>query len=140
MLTPRFGEHGFARIGGRLVKEPLDLEMRQPVIVLMGSRLDWLLACSAHYMNGHAVDQLAMQHVRQKHWKPQLPGDLKMYTAICATCTRCEPSAMDQSMGQPPAERATPGRTLDAVGVESGGPYKLNRVEMLGKEIYRVIA
>lgn len=132
--------HGLMRVGGRLDKAAIDYEMRHPAIIPKNSRLAWLLMNYAHRVSRHGGVQVAMQHIREKYWIPQLRNELKQYTRKCVTCVRNKPLTQDQLMGNLPADRVRPGHAFEVSGVDYAGPFTMRYVNRDGEEITRVKA
>lgn len=139
-LNPRLDKKELMRVGGRLDKANVDYEMKHPVIIPKKSRLAWLLMDFAHRVNRHGGVQVAMQHIRQKYWIPQLRDELKQYTRKCIECVRNKPLTEDQLMGDLPAERVCPGHAFEVTGVDYAGPFSMKYIERNGEEITRVKA
>lgn len=139
-LTPKVDDKGLLRVGGRLGKAIIDLDMKHPVIIPKGSRLAWLMMDYAHRRNLHGGVQVVMQYIRQRYWIPQLRDELKKYTHSCMTCVRNKPLTVEQMMADLPADRVTPGRPFEISGVDYAGPFSMKYVNRLSQEITRVKA
>lgn len=137
-LKPILDNRGVMRVGGRLDQANIDYEMKHPAIIPKNSRLAWLLMDLSHRTNHHGGAQVAMQHLRQKYWIPQLRDEYRKYNRSCIECVRNSQELQDQLMGELPADRVRPGRAFLATGVDYAGPFHKKYVDRDGTIIKKV--
>lgn len=131
-LNPLLDSRGIMRVGGRLDKAAIDMDRKHPIIIPKGSRLATLIIDSAHRETLHGGVQVAMQHIRQKYWIPQLRDELKKFIRRCVTCVRNKPITQEQLMADLPADRVRPGRPFETSRVDYAGPFNVKYTYIQG--------
>ena len=106
-LTPML-VNGVLRIGGRFRNAPVDYDRKRPMILPYKHPLTRLVMDFYHLKTFHAGQQLLIASVREKYWPLRVRNHARQVVHEYIQCFRCKPSAMEQIMGDLPAERVTP--------------------------------
>ena len=136
-LNPYLDDQGLLRVGGRLRHSTIPTDAKHPVVLPGSSRLAELLVNEAHRRTLHGGTQLTLATLRQRYWILQGRQRVKALIHRCPTCIRWRATTGQQLMGDLPAQRVTPSRPFQHVGVDYAGPVSLLAVRGRGQRTHK---
>lgn len=90
-LNPFIDSSGILRVGGRLSKANLNMEMKHPAILPNSGQLTTLLIRQAHQLTFHSGPRLTLFTLRQKYWVIGGTRAVKRELKNCVICRKQEP-------------------------------------------------
>ncbi|KAK7896434.1 hypothetical protein WMY93_021759 [Mugilogobius chulae] len=137
-LDPYF-EDGLIRVGGRLSKSALPLEVKHPVILSKNTHVSQLILRHIHQQLGHAGRNHMLHRLRQKYWIINANSAARRIISQCTECRRYRGKLGQQKMSDLPKERVLPDKApFTNVGVDYFGPLEVKRGRTVQKR-YGVI-
>ncbi|XP_049882247.1 uncharacterized protein LOC126378112 [Pectinophora gossypiella] len=129
-LHPFVDEEGLLRVGGRLDHANLTYVRKHPLILAKNSHVTQLIILNEHYRLLHAGPKLLLSSLNERYWIINGIREIKKVTHKCIMCFRLKAAAAKQLMGSLPADRVTPSRPFEKVGIDFAGPVnvKLSRI------------
>ncbi|XP_018395454.1 PREDICTED: uncharacterized protein LOC108773960, partial [Cyphomyrmex costatus] len=121
-LTPFLDEHDILRVGGRLQRTNWNFERKQPILLPSNDRFTKLLFEREHVRLLHANQQLLLNTIRERYWPLKGKSLARSVCRNCVHCSRVEPEASTQLMGELPDHRVQPSRCFHVTGVDFAGP------------------
>ena len=122
-FVPIIDADGVLRVGGRLGAANVPFEQKHPAILPKNHLITRMIMERIHLENMHAGPQALLAITRQRYWPEN--GKALAHTIVkdCVLCTRSKPKLLEQIMGDLPANRVTPARPFEHVGMDFAGPY-----------------
>ena len=131
-LDPFIDQKGLLRAGGRLNNSGLPASVRNPII--LGTHyLTTLIIRVEHLKTLHGGPQLMLRILRERYWIFRARTLVRSCVQKCVTCTRYRARPLTQKMGDLPADRVTPSRVFDRVGVDYAGPFLVRALPGRGR-------
>ncbi|XP_029172171.1 uncharacterized protein LOC114941361 [Nylanderia fulva] len=124
-LRPILGPDGLIRVGRRLEHSPLTYSEKHPIILAKGSHLALLLVRDAHQRTLHGGYQLTQSVLARTYWIIHASSLIRSEIHRCVRCVRFGGGALQQQIGQLPANRVRAGRPFLSAGVDYAGPIQL---------------
>lgn len=123
-----FLDDGMLRVGGRLSKSALPLEVKHPVILSKDLHVAQLILCHIHQQLGHAGLNHMLNKLRQKYWIINANSAARRIISKCTVCRRYRGRLGEQNMSDLPEERVLPDKApFTDVGVDYFGPLDVKR-------------
>jgi len=123
-LSP-YMKNGIIRVGGRLARSSLPMDMKHQAILPAG-HLSELLIRYHHVLHNHAGVNLVLTKLREKYWILKAKSKIKQVIGSrggCVVCKRYHRSLQEQLMAQlPPARVTRPDKPFTSVGIDFFGP------------------
>lgn len=125
-LSP-YVENGILRVGGRLARSSLPMDMKHQAILPADSHLSELLIRYYHVLHNHAGVNLVLTKLREKYWilkaKSAIKKVIRKGKGGCVICKRFQQNLQTQVMADLPAARVSkPDKPFSYVGVDFFGP------------------
>lgn len=123
-----FLEDGLLRVGGRLSKSALPVEVKHPVILSKDLHVSQLILRHVHQQLGHAGRNHMLNKSRQKYWIINANSAARQIISKCTVCRRHRGKLSGQKMSDLPKERVLPDTApFTDVGVDYFGPLDVKR-------------
>ncbi|XP_065082637.1 uncharacterized protein LOC135705015 [Ochlerotatus camptorhynchus] len=119
---------GILRVGGRLRNADIPEDRKHPMILPARHLLTASIMSHYHQKHLHAGPHLLVACVREKFWPLRIRNLARNVVHSCINCFRCKPSALEQLMGDLPAERVTPTLPFLNTGVDLCGPFQFRKL------------
>lgn len=121
-------DKGLLRVGGRLRRAPLPIEVKNPVIVPKGSHIAELILRNIHEKAGHFGRNFVMAEFQQKYYMTGVNSAIKKMVRKCVQCRKQRESTMEQRMADLPKDRLVPNEPpFTRVGMDYFGPIEVKR-------------
>ncbi|XP_071486966.1 uncharacterized protein [Diadema antillarum] len=126
-LDPELDE-GLLRVGGRLSRGSLPMNVKHPVILPKKSHVSKLILEHIHKMSGHSGRNYVLARLHQNYWMPSANSAVRKITGTCIQCRRNRAKVLQQKMADLPADRIKPDDPpFTRVGVDFFGPLDVKR-------------
>ncbi|XP_039309090.1 uncharacterized protein LOC105201565 [Solenopsis invicta] len=122
-LHPFLDDQGLLRVGGRLRNAPLSFSQKHPILLPANHKLTRIVIEREHKRLLHAGPQALLAAIRRKYWPLRGRDIVRKVYHSCVWCSRRQPHASSQLMGNLPADRVTPSRPFYNCGVDFAGPF-----------------
>ena len=122
-MAPNLDPDGVLRVGGRLLKAQLSMDMTRPVLLSVKSHITQLLIQSIHATALHAGPSTVMAMMAQTYHIPSLKKYLKMLSRHCVLCQRAYARTAKQMMGELPEARVKFDKPFSVLGIDFAGPF-----------------
>ncbi len=121
-------EDGLLRVGGRLSKGAMPLEVKHPLILSKEQHVSTLILKDFHQRLGHSGRNHTLSAVRRKYWITSAQSAVRKMISECSFCRRYNGKAMVQKMADLPKERIIPDLPpFTNVGVDYFGPVEVKK-------------
>ncbi|XP_029159097.1 uncharacterized protein LOC114931284 [Nylanderia fulva] len=125
------------RVGERLENSPLTYSEKHPIILAKGSHLALLLVRDAHLCTLYGGHQLTRSVLARTYWIIHSSSLIRSEIHRCVRCVRFRGKALQQQMGQLPADRVRAGRPFLSTGVDYAGPIQLRASKGRGQQSFK---
>ncbi|XP_071479632.1 uncharacterized protein [Diadema antillarum] len=126
-LDPELDE-GLLRVGGRLSRGSLPMNVKHPVILPKKSHVSKLILEHIHKMSGHSGRNYVLARLHQNYWMPSANSAVRKITGSCIQFRRNRAKVLQQKMADLPADRIKPDDPpFTRVGVDFFGPLDVKR-------------
>ena len=126
-LNPTLDE-GMLRVGGRISRLAMPLEMKNPIILPKGSRISMLVLLDIHQRVGHSGRSHMLSTLNQRYWLPSANSSARKIIKSCVFCRRMQAAAGEQKMADLPKDRVSPDLPpFTHVGIDYFGPINVKR-------------
>lgn len=121
-------EDGLLRVGGRLSKGAMPLEVKHPLILSKEQHISMLILKDIHQLLGHSGRNHTLSALRRKFWITSANSAVRKIISKCSFCRRFNGKAMEQKMADLPKERISPDLPpFTNVGVDYFGPVEVRK-------------
>ena len=124
-FNPYLAEDGMVRLSGRLDRDLIPKDQRNPILLPDVSPLAKLLIREAHKRTLHGGPRVMMAVLRQKFWITNLRRAIRTSNSRCVDCIRERKQMEEQMMACLPKDRIEPYRAFKRSGVDYAGPFLL---------------
>lgn len=117
---------GILRVGGRLSKLSMPIEMKHPIILAKGLHISELLLRHVHHEVGHGGRNHMLSKLRERYWITGASTAIRKVLSKCIICRRLNALPIHQQMADLPHERIVPDEPpFTRVGVDYFGPFEV---------------
>ena len=123
-LDPFLDDHGLLRVGGRLEKSTLPLELKHPIILPRSSHVTDLIIGHFHEKVRHQGKGITMNEIRSNGlWVRGLSAAVSSQIHKCVRCRRQRRSTEGQKIADLPQERVESTPPFMYCGMDCFGPF-----------------
>ena len=125
-LQPFKDEEGIIRVGGRLKKSSLQVELKHPIILPKGHPLSKMILRWCHIKTAHSGRGLTINEVRTSgYWIIGISSLTRSFITSCVLCRRFRGKQMQQKMADLPEDRLEPAPPFTYAAVDMFGPFAI---------------
>ena len=123
-LDPFVDQDGLIRVGGRIRRANVPIDMKHPVIIPRKGHLTELLIRHHHLKVNHMGRGMTHNELCQSgYWLIGGSSDVCMYVSSCVTCRRLRRPTEQQKMACVPEDRLEPAPPFSYCAVDYFGPF-----------------
>lgn len=122
-LNPFIDSDGILRVGGRLTNAKISFDNQHQIILSPEVHLSHLILQQFHQDNLHCGPLTLLNTSRQRYWILNGRNASRKIVHSCIICFKNKPVLINQIMGQLPANRLTPSRPFQIVGLDFCGYF-----------------
>lgn len=123
-LDPFIDNTGLIRVGGRIKRANVPMELKHPVVIPKGNHVAELLVRHYHNKVHHMGRGITHNELRQQgYWITGGSSTVGQYLSKCTVCKRLRGSLQVQKMSDLPADRIEPSPPFSYCGVDYFGPF-----------------
>ncbi|CAI5670611.1 unnamed protein product [Oreochromis niloticus] len=124
-LCPQL-QDGILRVGGRLSRSSMPVEVKHPIILAKDQHISELLLRHIHQEVGHGGRNHMLSKLREKYWLIGASTAIRKVLSKCVICRRLNAPPVNQQMADLPNERIIPDEPpFTRVGVDYFGPFSV---------------
>lgn len=124
-LCPQL-QDGILRVGGRLCRLAMPVEVKHPIILTKDLHISELLLRHIHQEVGHGGRNHMLSKLREKYWITGVSVAIRKVLSKCIVCRRLNALPVYQQMADLPHERIVPDEPpFTRVGVDYFGPFEV---------------
>ena len=124
-LDPFIDSDGLIRVGGRLRRSGVEIDLLQhPVVIPKKSEISTLLIRDAHEKVAHSGRYMTLNQLKNDgFWLINATSAISKYIHKCVTCRELRGKVAEQKMADLPEERCTVSAPFTHCGVDMFGPF-----------------
>ncbi|KAK7944331.1 hypothetical protein WMY93_000059 [Mugilogobius chulae] len=124
-LCPQL-QDGVLRVGGRLCRLAMPVEVKHPIILTKNLHVTELLLRHIHQEVGHGGRNHMLSKLRERYWVTGAGTAIRKVLSRCIICRRVNSQPVHQQMAELPQERVVPDEPpFTRVGVDYFGPFEV---------------
>ncbi|XP_066911620.1 uncharacterized protein [Clytia hemisphaerica] len=125
-LQPFKDDEGIIRVGGRLKKSSLQIELKHPIILPKAHPLSKMILRWCHIKAAHSGRGLTINEVRTSgYWIIGISSLTRSFITSCVLCRRFRGKQMQQKMADLPEDRLEPEPPFTYAAVDMFGPFAI---------------
>ena len=125
-LDPYIDDDGLLRVGGRLGKSTMHLELKHPVIVPRNSHLTTIIVRHYHEVTKHQGRGMTLNEIQQNgFWIVSASSVVSEVINKCVTCKKLRGPLQQQKMSDLPTDRMEPAPPFTYCAVDYFGPFTI---------------